>query len=344
MELYNDDIQVETSLKNEKCDVNELDKERILCQIQKTGNTIFHIKNVNIQVEHLKLPVSELNRLRRETIEKFEMALENSIQRKYNKEIKVELEIPNTKKYQQPKINLYLQRFDKNIDYAKLDYHEIYVSFKDLINMPKIRDCIAILPTIVDENYEKLIFENMKVFDKVKAVAITHLSQIELLEKLNINKRIVADYPLNITNNLSEKVIKDLKIERFTISPELDKNAIQHFTEKIEKELVVYGRTCLMTSKYCPIGKNEDCKMACQKGQYELKDRKDFVFPVVSDCVNCHSKIYNSKILSIDYKDLDVDFVRIDVLNETQEEIENVISAIKMKQRLSGKNYTNGNL
>lgn len=335
---------MKSSLKYEKTPVNELDKSRILCQIQKTGNTIFQIKDVSIEVEHLKLPVSQLNFLRRDAIEKFEKALENRIQRKYENEIKLEIEKKGVKKCQKPKINLFLQKFDQNIDYETLDYHEIYVPFKSLIGKPEIRDCIAVLPNIIEENYEKLIAENRNVFDKVKAVAISHISQIELLKKMNVNKKIVADYPFNITNCLSQKVIKDLGIERFTISPELDKNAINDFTNDLEKEIVVYGRTCLMTSKYCPIGKNEDCKLACKQGSYALKDRKNFVFPVISDCVNCHSKIYNSKILMIDDKQLDADFVRIDVLDETKEEMEEMISHVKSRKKLNGKNYTNGNL
>ena len=85
-----------------------------------------------------------------------------------------------------------------------------------------------------------------------------------------------------------------------------------------------------MTSKYCPIGKNGNCNQACQKGNFELKDRKNFIFPIVTDTTNCHAKIYNSKILSIDYKSINTNFVRIDILNESSQEIENIISKVKL--------------
>lgn len=344
LELYNEEVNTKSSIKYEKTDVNELDKSRVICQIQKTGNTIFHIKDVAIELENLKLPIRQLNQLRREAIEKLEKSLEKSIQRKYEKEINLQLNLHEAKVHKKPKINLYLQKMNAKIDYSKLDYHEIYVPFKDLINQENLRDCIAVLPNILDENYEKLVMQNQKVFDKVKAVMISHISQVEFLKKLRVDKKIVADYSLNITNNLSQDVLKDLGIKRFTMSPELDKNRINQFSEDLEKELVVYGRTCLMTSKYCPIGKNENCKMACQNGNYALEDRKNFVFPVVSDSTNCHCRIYNSKILSSDYQNTNVDFVRIDVLNETAEEIQNIISNVKTGKRLTGENYTNGNL
>lgn len=344
LELYNDDIYVKSTVKYEKTDINELDKFRIMCQIQKTGNTIFQIKEVDVQVENLKLPISKLNQLRREAIEKFEVCLENRIRRNYDKEIRLETKVRKGKSNAKPKLNLYLQKWNDKIDYAKLDYHEIYVPFKDFIQHEDLRDCIPVLPNIIDEAYEKLIFDNRKVFDKVKAVMISHLSQVEILKKLNFSKKIVADYFLNITNQLSENVLEDLRVQRFTMSAELDKKQINQFSSNLEKELVVYGRTCLMTSKYCPIGKNENCGTACKKGDYELRDRKNFCFPVVADCVNCHSRIYNSKILSIYDKDSNVDFVRADVLNETEEEIQKIISTIKSEKRLSGENYTNGNM
>jgi len=332
LELYNNEIDVKSALKYEKSDVNKLDKSRVLCQIQKTGNTIFDIKNVEIEVENLKLPISQLNQLRREAIEKFEKALENSIVRRYDKAM--DLEIPKVKKIAKVKlkVNLYLQKFDNQIDYAKIPYHEIYVPFKDLAKAGSLRDCIAILPNIIDKNYEKLIEENRAFFEKVKAVQISHLSQIELLKRMKIDKKIVADDTLNITNHLSEKFLQELGIQRFTISPELDKNAINELGSNLEKELVVYGRPCLMTSKYCPIGKNGDCKMVCQKGNYALKDRKNFIFPMESDPVNCHARIYHSKVLTRSAKEMAVDFARVDILQETEEEIQEIFSRINSEK------------
>ena len=50
------------------------------------------------------------------------------------------------------------------------------------------------------------------------------------------------------------------------------------------------------------------------------------------------------RILSLAKQGLDADFVRIDVLDETQEEIQHIISVVEAGERLSGEKYTNGNL
>ena len=54
--------------------------------------------------------------------------------------------------------------------------------------------------------------------------------------------------------------------------------------------------------------------------------------------------IYNSKTTSIEWKDLKVNSIRIDILDENIEEINKIIKTHKNANRLEGKNYTNGNL
>ena len=335
MELKNDKICTKTAVELEKTDLNELDKSRVLAQIQKTGGTIFNIKNVKIEVQNLKIPISILNSLRRTALEQFEQNLENSILRKYKEIIEIDISKNNTRAKKTPKINLYLQKFDERIDYSKFNYNKIYVQFKDLMKCKNLKNCVAVLPNIIDENYEKFILQNLSEFDKTEGIMISHISQIELLKNFNINKQLFADYSLNITNNLSQKVLKKYNIEQFTISPELDKNNIVEFSNDLKKEFVAYGRTCLMTSKYCVIGKNSVCNQKCKKNTYELKDRKNFIFPVISDCINCHSRIYNSKALYRNFENLDLDYVRIDILNENESQIQQIIEKIQTQMRKS---------
>lgn len=99
-----------------------------------------------------------------------------------------------------------------------------------------------------------------------------------------------------------------------------------------------------MTSEYCPVGSLKDCQGICSNGKYVLKDRLGFEFPVYTDTINCNSIIYNSKITSIDWSELNIDSIRIDILDENQSEIKNIIQKHKSKQRLEGQNYTNANM
>ena len=99
-----------------------------------------------------------------------------------------------------------------------------------------------------------------------------------------------------------------------------------------------------MTTEYCTVGTLKNCPSLCEKGVYKLKDRMGFEFPICTDRVNCNNLIYNSKITSISWKDLNTDSIRIDILEESQKEIQDIINIHKRGERLEGEDYTNSNL
>ena len=80
----------------------------------------------------------------------------------------------------------------------------------------------------------------------------------------------------------------------------MDKQVIMNLeNNNIQKEVIVYGRSLMMNTEYCAIGKYFNCDKRCKKGKYILKDRMGFEFPVYTDTFNCNNYIYNSKITSI---------------------------------------------
>jgi len=115
-------------------------------------------------------------------------------------------------------------------------------------------------------------------------------------------------------------------------------------------EFIVYGNIPVMTSNYCLLGKSNkcypDCNQKCKsENKYYLKDRINFLFRVIPDNIQSITTIYNSKINSIDINEIPtVTNYRIDTLNESIEEINNIIFTVKEGKRLEGKEYTNGNL
>ncbi|MDE5831329.1 MAG: hypothetical protein K2H53_07190 [Clostridia bacterium] len=57
-----------------------------------------------------------------------------------------------------------------------------------------------------------------------------------------------------------------------------------------------------------------------------------FVFKVIPNSLQTLTNIYNSKTLSTQYDDLNIDYARIDILEETIPEINNVIRTVKARQ------------
>ena len=119
----------------------------------------------------------------------------------------------------------------------------------------------------------------------------------------------------------------------------------------IDIELLVYGKTPLMTNNYCYLGKSNKCYPECKKlclenSKFFLKDRLGFEFRIVPDNTCTITTIYNSKITSINYNDFIslISSVRIDILDESIDEIQNIINKVKNKERFEGKEYTNGKM
>ena len=104
-----------------------------------------------------------------------------------------------------------------------------------------------------------------------------------------------------------------------------------------------------MTSEHCPIGaiaggfcKDKKCNMPCLKNdKYYLRDRLKMDFRIIPDNIDCQSTLYNSKITSIESKNLNVDSIRLDIIDENYKEILNIIAAHKYGNKLSGDIYTN---
>ena len=150
-----------------------------------------------------------------------------------------------------------------------------------------------------------------------------------VLENCSLNKNnfnFIANYTFNIFNNHSVKELKKLGFNRFTISPELNKETILDLTssntEVLASELIVYS---------------------CNK--YYLKDRLGLNFEIIPDNIQTVTTIYNSKTTSIESTDfVSTNVFRIDVIDENIDDINNIVSVVKSGNRFEGKEFTNGNL
>lgn len=67
-------------------------------------------------------------------------------------------------------------------------------------------------------------------------------------------------------------------------------------------------------------------------------------FRILPENIQGITTIFNSKTTSISYENFNIDFARIDILDESIDEINNIIDVVKSGHRLEGKEYTNGTL
>lgn len=360
-------VTIDSDIIPETAENQPVSKEKIIAQLSKTGNTPFCFENISIDLENnLFIPkISSLNELRRNAFTE----LENKVKEIYTFNINDDKNVSDNDSVtplspiSSPSISLLLNILNKNFNYTELaGIDALYIPYKYFLNASydytletlcnKFK-VFLYMPSIMRENYFSSLNSTIEksLNFGVKGFVISHISQIESLKKYNLP--VIGNYTLNVYNNESIKTLKDFGLVKFTPSVELEKADLLELLNLANSpsELIVYGKTPLMTNNYCYLGKSnrcyKDCKKLClENSKFYLKDRLGFEFRIVPDNTCTITTIYNSKITSINYTDFinKINSVRIDILDENLDDIQKIINKVKKNERFEGTDFTNGKI
>lgn len=340
-------------------------KEKIIEQFKKTGNTPFEFYKFDIDLdENLYIPkISSLNALRRNVLEELEASvIKRSIR------VPTELKLKNVQKESSilkpktKKISLLLNILNLDFDYNDLkDVERVYIPVK-YFSTPKYKDVLTTItskfntyiymPTITKTNYKNVFMNSISSAvskHQIKGFVISNLAGFTLLKEFKKDHDFIGNYTLNVFNDYTASELNNLGLSTITLSPELSKLDIENICNGICSELIVYGNTPLMNIKYCLLGTSNQCYPECSNRcnsshKYYLKDRMGFSMRVLPDNVQTITTIYNAKTTSLSCSDLNIDYARIDILDEDISTINNIIEIVKSGRRLEGTDYTNGNI
>ena len=334
-------------------------KERLISQLSKTNDTPFKFTNFDIDLDDgLYIPnISSINELRRQSLYKLEQKIISNFKRELPILSKYNFDVANNISSKKS-ISILLNILNLDFDYTKLkNINRVYIPFKYftftaysniLKDITSNFNTYIYMPIIIRDNYNNLIKNNLENVLKnfsIKGFVISNLGNLELLQNYKSNYEFISNYTLNVFNDLT---LNELECSTITLSPELNQIDIENIDNLNKCELIVYGKTPLMNSNYCLLGKSNKCYASCDKkcnsnNKYYLKDRLGFLFRVIPDNLQTVTTIYNSKITSIDHTNIPVNSVRIDILDESIEEINNIIKIIATGNKIEGNDYTNGN-
>ena len=168
-----------------------------------------------------------------------------------------------------------------------------------------------------------------------------------MLKNLEKKYNFIGNYSLNVFNDFTAMELNQLGINTITLSPELNQNDYNNFSNFVNSELIVYGNIPIMNINYCPLSKNnkcfKGCKHYCMKNtNYYLIDRLGFKFEIIPDSIDCITTIYNSKTLSIMPPETKSSF-RLDFIHENVREMNSIIESVKNRKKIEGQDFTNGN-
>nr|WP_311566255.1 DUF3656 domain-containing protein [Peptoniphilus grossensis] len=285
-----------------------LDRERVIENISKTGESIFRVKNIDLDLDdNAFLPISAINELRREATKILEnKILEGSIDRF---EIENKLENKNFErqnKDHRSKIKVFFNKF-KDLENSSLkDIDEIIIRAKDLEKFNKKYKNREV-SIYFDKFYSYYELENLREYilknQNVKGIWVNNLSEYYIFkdDDLEIN----GDIGLNVFNKVTSDFLSNLGLKSITLSPELNSGQIQKIINKNDAEINVisYGRVPVMTMKHCPFSVIKNCRdekscPTCKYKNYLLRDEKNVDFEVLRQ--NTFTEIFNSYPILLD--------------------------------------------
>lgn len=332
--------------------------EKVEEQLQKTGGTPFAFTHLDIDISpDTMVPVSEINNLRRKALERLEEERRLDSRRSIHiaaAEVSMTERTVRAVKAGKPRIALKLAIGHSQVDYSLLEVDRLYLPFAMLLAKDaadRIQACreqgievFIWIPSITRGHYDRLFQKHLPGLLElpIEGILAGNLWGAGMVQAKRA-WRVTADHTLHPFNSASLEQLQEMGFAGATLSQELNLNQIKsmYFPTDMEVEAVIYGRTTVMTSEYCPVGSlvggftgNKSCSSPCNEGSYRLRDRKDMEFPVLCDRIDCRSTILNSSVLYLG-EDLAavantaVDWLRLDMTDEDYREIPNIVELHK---------------
>ena len=149
------------------------------------------------------------------------------------------------------------------------------------------------------------------------------------------NNQLIGDHYLNVTNHHSVRLLDDYKVERVTLSVELDDYKIRDIMKYQDNvEMIIYGRLELMVMKYCPLKKCLNYCNQCKNSQdkFYLEDKFSNLYPITRK--NCHTTIMHHQVVDKldninNYQELGIHHYRLELFDENISEVKRLIFRIK---------------
>ena len=317
--------------------------ETLRNQLRRLGNSIFTLEKISADLDAgLMIPISELNDVRRRVVEGLETQRLKKFERKLLAPAEEKIYPPCT--VETTKVVAHVDTLEKLKLALDAGADEILFGGETFTNQP-VKDTSTAIE-LVHARGKKIYWatprlvregEPFKVPAEVDAVYVHNLATLRIAKGFGVPIR--TDFSLNVFNHATINFLKSLGVEGVTLSPELNLAQVKALAEKspLPVECIVHGRQELMLSAYCVLGSflgglgKKKCPHVCWTKNFFLRDRKEELFPVVTDQF-CRMHILNAKTLSMIEHRTEFDGVariRVDCRALTLPETAQVVHAYK---------------
>ena len=348
----------------EEASSRPLSRERVEESLKKSGEIPYKFDNIIFNVfDEGFIRIASLNNLRRELFENILKDTTSSYRRKrVMDEVKVTPSKFNGKlgyiyscvTKEQLKALMEdnsVSNIALNVFYSRIKGALNKVDIKELHEINHNKNIYLKVPEIIKQEFDFII----KVIDELSPyIKGLITSNAGIIRKYKDSMFIIGDYKLNIYNHEGAEFYgQDVDIP--CLSLELNRKEIKEVMKDIKCKVGVniYGKTELMVSEYCPVGSTfgnktskKECSMPCIKDNFTLIDRMNEKFRVLCDN-HCRSHILNSLPINLieeaeEMKTFNIENFRLDFLDESYEEVKDVLSQVNSGKKNENRTYTKG--
>lgn len=350
----------------EKAQKQTADKQQIMKQLSKTGETHYHFTDLQVEMDSdIFVPGSLLKKLRRDAFDALDKKQIQAYRRSYKKpDEEVIRQLRSC--YSEPEITVSLENV--NLVPTVLKYsnvQNVYLSWMNLKQKKQPKQiveqicqsgklCYIMLPQIArKQQMEEIQNKKRLLFSKnVKGLVVRNIEELSWLLQESYNGKLVLDYMVYGYNKKAvDTLMKMYPGEvRITYSVECNRQELKDL-ECYNGELIFYGYLPLMVSAQCVKNNLLGCD---QKEEWlTLTDRYQKEFYVKTCCSDCINEIYNGQPIWLGteqelVEDLQPEACRFHFTKETPEEADYILNTIEEIRK--GKNvsplsdYTKGHM
>lgn len=334
-------VQINSSIPLVEAQKQPLTQERLQEQFGRLGNTPFYLKQLTNQISgNLMLPISELNRLRREIVTQLEelRAKPKRWQLNDQAELKTLLPAYSLPVTQEPNL-IVLVRNLKQVEAAiQAGIETIYCEFEDprnykeAVNQSRLaHQTIWVAPPRITKPGENWILQ--KVLDsQADGYLIRNYDQLQFFA----NYRCRGDFSFNVANALSAAYLKqEFNLELLTASYDLNINQLTDLLKSCPPawfEVTIHQRMPMFHMEHCVFcaflstGTDyRNCGRPCEQYEVKLRDRTGTEHIIQADA-GCRNTVFNGTaqtgaefvqhLLNLGVRNLRLEFV-----NETPQQV-----------------------
>lgn len=297
-----------------------LNIETLSTQFGRLGSTQFYLREIEAKIDaNLILPISELNKMRREAIERLEFIRRQPPNWKLTKGIRaaqlinVSISEDKHKNHDIPVLTVLVRTLDQFQTALKCGIKVIYCDFDNLQNYERVSELRDKFNSISGEKKVQLFFAPPRIFKdsetgilnkilsaRPDGILARNFAHLEFFKNIPF----ILDFSFNIANPLSLGVFIDRwKPLRATTSYDLNVEQIVDFLNQSDPELIeitIHQHMPMFHMEYCLFCKflsngtnHTNCGRPCEKHTLKIRDRVGAEHPVLADSA-CRNTVFNS--------------------------------------------------